>query len=57
MFAAFKLALGMRDDAQQWQRVKPHLETNPLAHLDCEKVPTWDHRLPQATPLRASTCA
>jgi hypothetical protein len=46
-----------RDDARQWQRTKPDPETNPLGGLDCEKVPTWDHRVPQATPLRASTCA
>jgi hypothetical protein len=32
-------------------------ETNPLADLDCEKVPTWDEQTVQATPLRASTCA
>lgn len=38
-------------------RVKPDPETNPLADLDCEKVPTWDQRVPQATPLRASMCA
>ena len=48
--------LSTRDNARQWQRVKPDPETNPLAGLDCEKVPTWDHRVPQATPLRASTC-
>ena len=46
-----------RDKAQDWQRVKPAPETNPLADLDCEKVPTWDQRVPQATLLRASTCA
>jgi len=50
-------ALGMRDNAQDWQRVKPDPETNPLADLDCEKVPTCDHRVSQASPLRASTCA
>jgi hypothetical protein len=49
--------LGTRDKAQGWQRVKPDPETNPLADLDCEKVPTSDHRVSQATPLRASTCA
>ena len=42
---------------RQARRVKPDPETNPLADLDCEKVPTWDQRVPQATPLRASTCA
>ena len=45
------------DNAPQWQRVKPDPETNPLADLDCEKVPTWDEQTPQAAPLRASTCA
>jgi hypothetical protein len=49
--------LRARDNARQWQRVKPDPETNPLADLDCEKTPTWDHRVPQATPLQASTCA
>jgi len=49
--------LGTRDNALPWQRIKPDPETNPLADLDCEKVPTWDQRVPQATPLRASTCA
>jgi hypothetical protein len=49
--------LGTRDNARQWQRVKPDPETNPLADLDCEKVPTWHQPVPQATPLRASTCA
>ena len=46
-----------RDNAQNSQRVKPDPETNPLADLDCEKVPTWDEHVPQATLLRASTCA
>jgi len=36
--------------------VKPDPETNPLADLDGERVPTWDEHMPQATPLRASTC-
>lgn len=49
--------IGTRDNAPQWQRVKPDPETNPLVDLDCEKVQTWDHRVSQATPLRASTCA
>jgi hypothetical protein len=48
---------GTRDNARQWQRVKPDPETNPLADLDCEKVPTWDHRVSHATPLRANMCA
>lgn len=52
-----RLVLGTRDKAQDWQRVKPDPETNPLADLDCEKVPMWDEQTPQATPLRASTCA
>ena len=29
-----------RDSTRQWQRVKPDPETNPLADLDCAKVPT-----------------
>ena len=49
--------VGTRDNARQCQRVKPDPETNPLADLDCEKVPTWDQPVSQATPLRASTCA
>jgi hypothetical protein len=49
--------IGTRDDAPQWQRTKPDPETNPLADLDCEKVPTCDQGVPRATPLRASTCA
>jgi hypothetical protein len=48
--------LGTRDNARQWQRIKPDPETNPL-DLDCKKVPTWDQRVPQVTLLRASTCA
>jgi hypothetical protein len=42
--------LGTRGNARQWQRVKPDSETNPLADLDCEKVPTWDE-LQITTPL------
>lgn len=49
--------VGTLDNARQCQRIKPDPETNPLADLDCEKVPTWDQRVPQATPLRASTGA
>jgi len=51
------LALGSRDNAQKSQRVKPDLETNPLADLDCEKVPTWDQPVLQATLSRACTSA
>ncbi len=29
--------LGTRANAQEWQRVKPDPETNPLADLDCER--------------------
>jgi hypothetical protein len=29
-----------RDNARQWQRVKPDSEVHPLARLDCEKEPT-----------------
>jgi hypothetical protein len=46
-----------RDTARQWQRIKPDEEAHPLAELDWEKEPTWDELMPQATPLRASTCA
>jgi hypothetical protein len=42
--------LGTRDNAPQWQRVKPDPETNPLAGLDCENVPIWDQGVPRATP-------
>jgi hypothetical protein len=47
----------MRDNARQWQRVKPDEEAHPMAELDWEKVPTWDQPVPQVIPLRASTCA
>jgi len=53
----FPPSLGTRGNARQWQRVKPDPETNPLADLDCEKMPKWDEQTVQATPLRASTCA
>jgi hypothetical protein len=46
-----------RDNAPQWQRVKPDPEVNPLAELDYEEGATWDQHVPQATPLRAHTCA
>ncbi len=42
---------------KDWQRVKPDPETNPLADLDCEKMPRWVEQTVQAIPLRASTCA
>jgi len=45
------------ENARQWQRVKPDEETNLLADSDWEKEPTWDEHMPQATFLRASTCA
>lgn len=48
--------LGTRDNALHWQRVKRR-EIDAFADLDCEKVPTWNEHAPQATPLRASTCA
>jgi len=51
------LVRATRDNARQWQRVKPDPETNALADLDCEKMPRWDEQTVQATPLRASTCA
>lgn len=51
------LVRATRDKGQDWQRVKPDPETNPLADLDCEKVPTWDEQTPQVTHLRASTRA
>ena len=44
-----------RDNARQWQRVKPDPETNPLADLDCEKVPTWDE--PQITTPLPHLCS
>jgi len=46
-----------QDNAPQWHQVKPDPETNPLADLDCEKMPRWDEQTVQAIPLRASTCA
>lgn len=29
-----------RENARQWQRVKPDEELHPLAEFDCEKEPT-----------------
>ena len=34
------LVWATRDNGRQWQRVKPDEETNSLADLDCENVPT-----------------
>lgn len=45
------------DNARQWSRVKPDEELHLLADVDTEKEPTWDEHAPQATLLRASTCA
>lgn len=42
--------LDTRGSAPHWQRVKPDPETNPLADLDCEKLPMWDEPL-VTTPL------
>jgi hypothetical protein len=39
-----------RDNARQWQRVKPDPEVHPLAGLDWEKEPMWDEPL-VTTPL------
>jgi hypothetical protein len=47
-----RLALGTRDNAPHWQRVKPDPETNPLADLDCEKAPTWDEQQITIPPPR-----
>jgi hypothetical protein len=52
-----RLVCRTQGNARQSRRVKPDPETNPLADLDCEKVPASDEQTPQATPLRASTCA
>lgn len=46
-----------RENTRQEKRVKPDEELHPLAELDWEKEPTWDEHVPQATLLRASTCA
>jgi hypothetical protein len=37
-----RLARLTGDNARLWQRVKPDPETNPLAYMECEKIPTWD---------------
>jgi len=42
--------VGTRDNARQWQRVKPDEESNPLAGFDWEKEPRWDEPL-ITTPL------
>jgi len=52
-----RLVRATRDSARQWQRVKPDEETHALAELDYEEGTTWNEHVPQATPLRASTCA
>ena len=46
-----------RNNARQEQRVKPDVETNPLAEVDQEEGATWNEHVPQGIPLRASTCA
>ena len=45
-----------QEKVRQWQRIKPDEELYPLAGLDFEKEPTRVEQIPQATPLRASTC-
>ena len=35
-----RLVVASRDNACQWQRVKPDSETTSLADLDCQNVPT-----------------
>ena len=49
--------LATRHNARTIHRVKPDLETNPLAEFDYEEGATWAEHMPQATPLRASTSA
>ena len=34
--------LGTRDNARQWQRVKPDEESHVLSELDFEEGATWD---------------
>jgi hypothetical protein len=46
-----------RDDARQWQRVKPDPEVHPLAGFDCEKEPTRVSQPAQPTLQRACTSA
>jgi hypothetical protein len=43
--------IGTRDNAPQWQRVKPDEEFHPLAELDFEEGATWDD-LALTTPPR-----
>lgn len=49
--------LGTLDNARQRKRVKPDEESHVLAKVDYEKEPMLVDNMPQATPLRASTCA
>jgi hypothetical protein len=35
-----RLVRATRDNARQWQRIKPDTKTNPLAELDFEQEPT-----------------
>jgi len=44
------LVRATRENARQWQRIKPDSELHPLAELDYEKEPTWDEPL-VTTPL------
>jgi len=41
---------GTRDNAPQWRRVKPDLETHPQSEFDYEEGATWDEPL-VTTPL------
>ena len=36
---------GTRDNAPQWRRVKPDLETHPQSEFDYEEGATWDEPL------------
>jgi hypothetical protein len=52
-----RLDRATQDNARTVCRVKPDEETHLLAGLDYEERATWNELVPQATPLRASTCA
>jgi hypothetical protein len=45
------MLVGTRDNARQWQRVKPDEESHVLSELDFEEGATWDD-LVITTPRR-----
>jgi hypothetical protein len=48
--SAYEQATDGCHNARLWQRVKPDPETNPLAYVECEKIPMWDEPLVTTPP-------